>query len=134
MAHAVEAGGGDGHPGQRARDVGIDQRHSGREPARDDAGLGVERDLALALGRHRPHDAVGRDAPAAVALLRLLGLGDLEGAGEAPDWPAIASLAAVVAEHVDVAALAEDVHIGMKVAVEWTEIQDGWVLPNFRKG
>ena len=28
---------------------------------------------------------------------------------------------------------AEDVHIGMKVTVEWTEIQDGWVLPNFRK-
>jgi uncharacterized protein len=28
---------------------------------------------------------------------------------------------------------AEDVHIGMKVKVEWTEIQDGWVLPNFRK-
>ncbi|MET4132873.1 putative OB-fold protein [Porphyrobacter sp. MBR-155] len=28
---------------------------------------------------------------------------------------------------------AEDVHIGMKVAVEWTDIQDGWVLPNFRK-
>lgn len=28
---------------------------------------------------------------------------------------------------------AEDVHIGMKVAVEWTEIQDGWLLPNFRK-
>jgi len=28
---------------------------------------------------------------------------------------------------------AEDVHIGMKVAVEWTEIQDGWVLPNFRR-
>jgi uncharacterized OB-fold protein len=28
---------------------------------------------------------------------------------------------------------AEDVHIGMKVTVEWTPIQDGWVLPNFRK-
>jgi uncharacterized protein len=28
---------------------------------------------------------------------------------------------------------ADDVHIGMKVAVEWTPIQDGWVLPNFRK-
>jgi uncharacterized OB-fold protein len=28
---------------------------------------------------------------------------------------------------------AEDVHIGMKVTVEWTAIQDGWVLPNFRK-
>lgn len=28
---------------------------------------------------------------------------------------------------------AEDVHIGMKVQVEWTDIQDGWVLPNFRK-
>jgi uncharacterized OB-fold protein len=28
---------------------------------------------------------------------------------------------------------AEDVHIGMRVTVEWTEIQDGWVLPNFRK-
>ena len=28
---------------------------------------------------------------------------------------------------------AEDVHIGMKVAVEWTLIRDGWVLPNFRK-
>jgi uncharacterized OB-fold protein len=28
---------------------------------------------------------------------------------------------------------AEDVHIGMRVAVEWTPIQDGWVLPNFRK-
>lgn len=28
---------------------------------------------------------------------------------------------------------AEDVHIGMKVAVEWTPIQDDWVLPNFRK-
>lgn len=28
---------------------------------------------------------------------------------------------------------AEDVHIGMKVVVEWTPIQDGWVLPNFRK-
>lgn len=28
---------------------------------------------------------------------------------------------------------AEDVHIGMKVMVEWTPIQDGWVLPNFRK-
>lgn len=28
---------------------------------------------------------------------------------------------------------ADDVHIGMKVGVEWTPIQDGWVLPNFRK-
>jgi len=28
--------------------------------------------------------------------------------------------------------LAEDVHIGMKVTVEWTPINDGWVLPNFR--
>jgi uncharacterized OB-fold protein len=28
---------------------------------------------------------------------------------------------------------AEDVRIGMKVAVEWTPIADGWVLPNFRK-
>ncbi|QGN54185.1 Zn-ribbon domain-containing OB-fold protein [Novosphingobium sp. Gsoil 351] len=28
---------------------------------------------------------------------------------------------------------AEDVHIGMNVAVEWTPINDGWVLPNFRK-
>ena len=28
---------------------------------------------------------------------------------------------------------AEDVHIGMKVAVDWTPIQDGWVLPNFKK-
>jgi|KBSSwiStaDraftv2_1062776.scaffolds.fasta_scaffold100193_2 uncharacterized OB-fold protein len=28
---------------------------------------------------------------------------------------------------------AEDVEIGMKVTVEWTPIQDGWVLPNFRK-
>ncbi len=28
---------------------------------------------------------------------------------------------------------AEDVRIGMKVQVEWTDIQDGWVLPNFRK-
>ena len=27
---------------------------------------------------------------------------------------------------------AEDVKIGMKVAVEWTPIADGWVLPNFR--
>lgn len=27
---------------------------------------------------------------------------------------------------------AEDVAIGMKVKVEWTEIQEGWVLPNFR--
>ena len=27
---------------------------------------------------------------------------------------------------------AEQVHIGMKVQVEWTEIRDGWVLPNFR--
>jgi uncharacterized OB-fold protein len=26
---------------------------------------------------------------------------------------------------------AEDVHIGMKVKVAWTEIQDGWVLPNW---
>jgi hypothetical protein len=28
---------------------------------------------------------------------------------------------------------AEDVHIGMRVTVEWTDIQDGWVLPNFRR-
>ena len=28
---------------------------------------------------------------------------------------------------------AEDVHIGMKVAVDWTPIQDDWVLPNFKK-
>jgi uncharacterized protein len=28
---------------------------------------------------------------------------------------------------------AEDVHIGMKVTVDWTEIADGWVLPNFKK-
>lgn len=28
---------------------------------------------------------------------------------------------------------AEDVKIGMKVTVEWTPIQDGWVMPNFRK-
>ena len=28
---------------------------------------------------------------------------------------------------------AEDVQIGMKVRVEWTPIQDGWVLPNFVK-
>lgn len=27
---------------------------------------------------------------------------------------------------------AEDVHIGMKVAVDWTPIADGWVLPNFK--
>jgi len=27
---------------------------------------------------------------------------------------------------------AEDVRIGMKVEVEWTAIQDGWLLPNFR--
>ena len=27
---------------------------------------------------------------------------------------------------------AEAVTIGMKVAVEWTKIRDGWVLPNFR--
>ncbi len=27
---------------------------------------------------------------------------------------------------------AEDVEIGMKVAVDWTDIRDGWVLPNFR--
>lgn len=26
---------------------------------------------------------------------------------------------------------ADDVHIGMKVRVDWTEIKDGWVLPNF---
>ena len=25
---------------------------------------------------------------------------------------------------------AEDVHIGMKVTVHWTNIRDGWVLPN----
>jgi hypothetical protein len=28
---------------------------------------------------------------------------------------------------------AEDVTIGMKVMVEWTEIRDGFMLPNFRK-
>jgi len=28
---------------------------------------------------------------------------------------------------------AQDVHIGMKVVVEWTPINDDWVLPNFRK-
>ena len=28
---------------------------------------------------------------------------------------------------------AEDARIGMKVTVEWTPIQDGWVLPNFCK-
>ena len=28
---------------------------------------------------------------------------------------------------------AEDVHIGMKVEVVWTEINDGWVYPHFRK-
>ncbi|MET0375589.1 MAG: OB-fold domain-containing protein [Rhizorhabdus sp.] len=28
---------------------------------------------------------------------------------------------------------AEEVRIGMQVAVEWTPIQDGWLLPNFRK-
>lgn len=28
---------------------------------------------------------------------------------------------------------AEDVHIGMKVTVHWTEIQDGWLLPNFER-
>lgn len=28
---------------------------------------------------------------------------------------------------------AEDVHIGMKVTVDWTPIKDGWVLPNFKK-
>jgi len=28
---------------------------------------------------------------------------------------------------------AQDVHIGMKVVVEWTPISDDWVLPNFRK-
>lgn len=28
---------------------------------------------------------------------------------------------------------AEDVQIGMKLIVDWTPIQDGWVLPNFRK-
>jgi uncharacterized OB-fold protein len=28
---------------------------------------------------------------------------------------------------------AEDVHIGMKVEVVWTEINDGWVFPHFRK-
>lgn len=28
---------------------------------------------------------------------------------------------------------AEDVHIGMPVSVHWTEIKDGWVLPNFEK-
>ena len=27
---------------------------------------------------------------------------------------------------------AEDVAIGMKVTVEWTDILEGWVLPNFR--
>lgn len=29
---------------------------------------------------------------------------------------------------------AEDVRIGMPVSVDWTEIRDGWVLPNFRAG
>jgi len=29
---------------------------------------------------------------------------------------------------------AEDVRIGMPVSVEWTEIRDDWVLPNFRTG
>ena len=28
---------------------------------------------------------------------------------------------------------ADDVHIGMKVSVVWTDIQDNWVLPNFQK-
>lgn len=28
---------------------------------------------------------------------------------------------------------AQDVHVGMPVVVEWTSIQDDWVLPNFRK-
>ncbi len=28
---------------------------------------------------------------------------------------------------------AEDVHIGMKLVVDWTPIQGDWVLPNFRK-
>jgi uncharacterized protein len=28
---------------------------------------------------------------------------------------------------------AEDVHIGMKVTVDWTNIANGWVLPNFKK-
>lgn len=28
---------------------------------------------------------------------------------------------------------AEDVHIGMQVSVEWIDIRDGWVLPNFKK-
>ena len=28
---------------------------------------------------------------------------------------------------------AEDVRIGMTVTVDWTPIQDGWVLPNFKK-
>jgi uncharacterized OB-fold protein len=28
---------------------------------------------------------------------------------------------------------AEDAAIGMKVSVDWMLIQDGWVLPNFRK-
>ena len=27
---------------------------------------------------------------------------------------------------------AEDVAIGMQVKVEWTDINDGWVLPNFQ--
>jgi len=27
---------------------------------------------------------------------------------------------------------AEDIEIGMDVVVEWTDICDGWVLPNFR--
>lgn len=28
---------------------------------------------------------------------------------------------------------AEDVRIGMKVTVDWTDIADGWVLPNFKQ-
>ena len=28
---------------------------------------------------------------------------------------------------------AEEVHIGMKVRVDWNPIQDGWMLPIFRR-
>ena len=28
---------------------------------------------------------------------------------------------------------ADDVYIGMKVTVDWTAIEDGWVLPNFKQ-
>ena len=43
VAHAVEAGRGDGVAGKVRVTVGIDQRDVGNQPARDDAGLGVER-------------------------------------------------------------------------------------------